>query len=161
MQIPTWPARVVEYLDELEIAVDTVQKMIADTRLKTKVGSANEVGDSAAELLGAVTQLESMVENRERLLSDENAPPTGTTLIEKLDSLDEVELVNRSRAIAATIASTHSAAVSLFVCQYHLANYSQDVLRLLAGIDTPSTYDRSSKGENKQRGGGRLFNDAA
>lgn len=161
MQITTWLDRVVAYLDELETVAATLQRMIADTRLQTKAGSAKEVEASSAELLAALTRLESRVEERERLLSADDAPPTGTTLIEKLDSLDEVGLVKRSRSIAAVIASTHNAAVSLFVCHYHLANYSQEVLRFLSGIDTPSTYGRSSEGDAKQRGGGRLFNDAA
>ncbi|GAA4463032.1 hypothetical protein [Novipirellula rosea] len=157
----TWANRVADYVDDLEIVATTVQQLIANSRIQTKAAMASEVAETGLELLEAVGRLENMVERREQLMSDAQAPASGTTLIEKLRRAGEIDLADRSQSVAHTITAAHQAAVSLFVCQYHLASHSQEILRLLAGMDTPRTYRRSSDGEERERGGGRLFNDAA
>ncbi|GAA5509338.1 hypothetical protein [Novipirellula caenicola] len=157
----TWANRVADYVDELEVVATNVQQLVANSRIQTKASAASEVAESGLELLEAVGRLETMVEQREQLLSDAQAPASGTTLIEKLRQSGEIDLADRSQSVAHIIATTHQAAVSLFVCQYHLASHSQEILRLLAGLDTPRTYRRSGSGEERERGGGQLFNDAA
>ncbi len=157
----TWTNRVADYVDELEIVATTVQQLVANSRIQTKAAMASEVAETGLELLEAVGRLENMVERREQLLSDTQAPASGTTLIEKLRKSGESNLADRSQSVAHIITTAHQSAVSLFVCQYHLSSHSQEILRLLAGMDTPRTYRRSGDGEERERGGGRLFNDAA
>ncbi|EMI16012.1 hypothetical protein RMSM_07070 [Rhodopirellula maiorica SM1] len=145
----------------MEIVATTVQQLVANSRIQTKAAVASDVAETGLALLDAVGRLESMVEKREQLLSDAEAPTSGTTLIEKLRTAGEFDLADHSQSVAHIIATTHQAAVSLFVCQYHLSSHSQEILRLLAGMDTPRTYRRSGAGEERERGGGQLFNDAA
>ncbi len=156
-----WTVRVAKYVDDLQKVAETMQLVLDQTQMQSKSGTLEQIAVNRVELVSSVTELEQMVEQRERLLGDAEAPQAGTTLIEKLREAAETSLADRCLIVSDTVSSVHQAAISLFVCQFHLANYTAEVLRLLSGHDTPATYRRSSDGGEKQHGGGRIFNDAA
>ncbi|TWU34461.1 hypothetical protein [Novipirellula artificiosorum] len=163
-----WLDRVSTYVDQLEQIAGTLEMSLSQARLRTSAVNLSALPDQISEWVAAVGQLESMVAERETLLSAADAPAKGTTLIEKLASTgtaSDLALMQRCKEVAATVSMAHHCALSLFVCQYHLASFSSDVLRLLSGADAPPTYQSSVGGvgssEERQRGGGRLFNDAA
>ncbi|TWT82625.1 hypothetical protein CA13_40880 [Planctomycetes bacterium CA13] len=161
----TWSQRVTKYVDELEQVAETIEMILSQTRIVTTELDAPGVNHNQIELVTAVGQLESMVASRETLLAADDAPSKGTTLVEKLASSRsqaDTVLMNRCQEVSAIVSTAHQHALSLFVCQYHLANFSGDIVRMLSGTDAPPTYRSSAAGnESRQHGGGRLFNDAA
>ncbi len=163
----TWHTRVQTYVDELEQTAKTIDTILTQTRVDTTEVSAAGVEQSLGPLQAALIELEEKIAQREALLRDSDAPVRGLSLTEKLRGTLEIEderLARRCEAVANLMANAHQRAVSLFVCQYHLADFSTEIVRLLTGSDMPSTY-QSPTSEQSGRGkpdvGGGLFNEAA
>ena len=170
-----WLNRVEAYLDDLELAADglarQMKQMKVDQVPPPRNGSDSQGGidgslavsvNAATEQLAAcLSELEGKVAQRELLLRATDAPQAGLTLSEKLEHVKDPRgrgLHQRCELISEMMADINNHALSLFVCQFHLANLTDDVVRLMAGVPEPTTYGNSSKPETL---GGNLFNESA
>ena len=84
---------------------------------------ADKVYEGTQRLAEALSDLEKKVTQRETLLRAEDAPASGLTLLEKLESLNYQRsdfLRQRGEMIAEMIADINNHAVSLFVCSFIL-----------------------------------------
>ncbi|MCC9642544.1 hypothetical protein LOC71_09680 [Rhodopirellula sp. JC740] len=163
---PTWAQRVADYVDELVEITEAMDLILDETRVRTVNLKPDEVDESTQQLAAAITQLEAMVERRDTLLRDPEAPPTGLSLSEKLLSsrrIEDARLARRCGEAAEMIKTTHQRANALFVCQYHLTQFQSEMLDRLAGVASPATYGNpnAKTGQQPKRGGGELFNEAA
>lgn len=179
-----WTDRVENYLCRLADLADLLDRRLDEVRLEALPGLgsgrplappahagdapavAAPTGEGLTELAAAVDRLEQMVAEREHLLTSADAPSGGGTLAEKLLAtrrIREASLAKRAGEIGERVAGTHERAMSLFVCQFHLANFGADVLRLLSGAPGTSGYGTPStaRGQSPRGHGGGLFNDAA
>lgn len=170
-----WLNRVEAYLDELEVAADGLARHMKQMKVDQVPssprgsdvqgaidGSLAVVVNAATEkLAGCLSELEGKVAQRELLLRAPDAPPAGLTLAEKLDAVRDPRsrgLHQRCELISEMMADINNHALSLFVCQFHLANLTDDVVRLMAGVAEPTTYGKSAKPDSL---GGNLFNESA
>lgn len=156
-----WRDRVADYVDELADVAETIDLILDETRVRTMGLRVDEVDASTAQLLTAITDLETMVERRDQLIRDADAPSQGLSLSEKLlytRKIEDARLARRCGEVAEMIATTHQRATALFVCQYHLSDLQRDVLNRLAGATGPQTYNKHGQ---KPQGGTGLFNEAA
>ena len=171
----TWIDRVEAYLDELEVSADGLTRQMKDMRVDQipparqdsqsqsglESSLADKVNEGTQRLAEALADLEKKVTQRETLLRAEDAPASGLTLLEKLESLNDQRsdfLRQRGEMIAEMIADINNHAVSLFDCQFHLANLTHDVVRIMAGVSEPTTYGATSGAEKL---GGNLFSESA
>ncbi len=153
-----WNERVNFYLDQLETATESIDLLLDEMRVSTAQGEPSDVENSTRELSAAIERLAELIQKRESLLLDSDAPEHGTTLVDKLFSthrVDDARIARRCQKVAVTVENTHHRAMSLFVCQYHLATLSTDLVRILSGERTPPTY---AKTQVSHRGG--IFNKA-
>lgn len=160
----SWFERVEDYLDEVEQIAAEIDETLKRTRLETSELKSPEVMRSNASLMESLAALETKIAQREQLLHAEDAPQTGGTLTEKIQrSTDSSrkDLAIRCQTVSALISTVNQRAVSLFVCQFHLAQLSGDIVRLLAGQTAPPTYQAPNRNEKKAELGGGLFNEAA
>ncbi len=170
-----WLNRVEAYIDDLELAADglarQMKQMKVDQVPAPKTGSEMQAGidgslavsvNAATERLAAcLSELEGKVAQRDLLLRAADAPQAGLTLSEKLEGVRDPRgrgLHQRCELISEMMADINNHALSLFVCQFHLANLTDDVVRLMAGVPEPTTYGNSNKPETL---GGNLFNESA
>ena len=82
------------------------------------------------------------------------------TLAEKLLALgDQRSLAIRDRCetVGELIADTNNPAVSLFVCPFHLANLTDEIVRIMAGVPEPETYSTTT---TQTALGGNIFNES-
>lgn len=162
-QVPiSWGSRVETYLDELELIAETIDLVLDNTRVQTQRIASSEVEESTTQLADALKQLEEKVAEREELLRASDAPPNGITLKKKLLSslhIDDARLALRCEKVAETIELAHTRAISLFVCQYHLADVTGDIVRILSGASSLKTYNPTRADDRGGQGG--LFDEAA
>ncbi|MEM6363835.1 MAG: hypothetical protein AAF539_01335 [Planctomycetota bacterium] len=163
----SWSNRVAQYVDDLAEVTETIDLILDETRVRTIGLQPDEVDESTQALAAAITRLEAMVQRRDDLIRDDHAPEPGLSLSEKLlhsRRIEDARLARRCGEVAEAMATTHSRAMALFVCQYHLSEFQTDLLKRLTGVTSPGTYSAGGKSDaNAQRGqqGGGLFNDAA
>jgi hypothetical protein len=160
----SWYSRVQSYLDDLEGIARQIDQTLEQTGVETKRLDAAEVEQANSRLLEALAALESKVDQRQSLLSAADAPKLGTVLTEKLQRCGEPAgeiLVARCRSVSDMISSINQRAISLFVCQFQLAQLSTDIIRLLAGQDAPATYNAPTRAEKPGDLAGGLLDEAA
>ena len=169
-----WQERVAAYLEELELVttelaaqirrveVDQIPQaqttVLSETRLNTS--EAGVLDSGTQDLAGCLVELEDKVAQRELLLRAADAPDAGLTLAEKLLALGDqrsLALRDRCETIGELIADTNNRAVSLFVCQFHLANLTDEIVRVMAGVPEPKTYSTTTK---QTALGGNIFNES-
>lgn len=158
----SWNVRVASYLDGLEETLTSIDQILRQTNIDTSNVDAAAVQEALQPLVHALTQLEEKVAHRETLLRAEDAPGHGMNLKEKLQSTLSVEdgrLAGRCEQLAEMMADVHAQAISIFVCQYHLADLSGEIIRLMTGSGVPPTY-QATEPTNPRMGGG-LFNESA
>jgi hypothetical protein len=158
----SWFDRVAEYLDGLQSCAQSIDLILDQTRVHTVGLDPAEVQRSTDDLAHAIKDLEGKTAQRDELLRAPDAPPTGSTLTEKLrgsNRVDHEKLATRCDQIAGTIEMANLRAVSLFVCQYNLLDVSKQIIRLLSGVSTPPTYGEET--DRDAASGGTLFNEAA
>ncbi len=158
---PTWIERLADYLDQLQAICETIDLILDNVNVNTVALHHAEVERSTTELTQALKELESKVAERDELLRAEDAPQIGSSLTEKLrrsNHIDRERLITRCDQIAETIGMANQRAVSLFVCQYHLVDTSNHIIRLLSGVLTPPTY--GDEPNQHSHHGGALFNEA-
>jgi len=169
-----WLERVAAYLDELERVTQALSTQIQRVEVEqlaqsTTVTSAAtegemsdpEVDDCIPALAACLCDLEEKVSQRELLLRATDGPEDGMTLSEKLAALGDrrsLALQERCTSVAEVIADINNRAVSLFVCQFHLANLTDEIVRIMAGVTEPKTYCTGTK---QTALGGNLFNESA
>ncbi len=159
-----WFERVEAYLDELERTATTIDMILDETRVYTVNVQGGKVSESTRQLQENLVKLEEMIAQRELLLRDPDAPQRGLTLSTKLLGtlrIEDARLAKRCRELSATIEMAHTRAVSLFVCQYHLADLTTDLVLTLTRTSAPQTYQSSATAKVPIKGGGGLFNEAA
>lgn len=158
-----WSSRVHDYVQDLALLAETIDLLLDNTRVGTQAVDADQMSKSTAELAASIAQLEDKVGQRETLIRAEDAPTSGLTLREKLLAtrhVDDARLAKQCGEVSKAIEMAHTRAISLFVCQYHLAEATGDIVRVLSGASAMKTYDRQAK-PNKGDGGGGLFDEAA
>lgn len=151
-----WNSRVHDYLDELQEVADTIDLLLDRSRESTTQGEARQIDASTDELAKEIGRLHTLIAARAELLESPDAPVKGTTLTEKLrrsSNKHDHQLAVRCDQLGETIKTTHHRAISLFVCQYHLANLSSDIVNLISGNTAPVTYGPQ---QPKASGGGLL-----
>ena len=156
----TWLEQVEAYLDRLEEVTETLAEQVGQTQVDSRELRVDEIESATAAMADTLRELEERVAKREVLLADGQAPSQGVTLIEKLNQLGDADseaLGDRCESVSARIAETNHRAVSLFVCQFHLAGMSGDIVRILAGVAGPETYGEAGQ----PLPGGNLFNESA
>lgn len=157
-----WLNRVETYLDQLELAATEIGKLLEKCRVDTETVSTPEVQTTMQALTAQLAKLEEMVAHRERLLEAEDAPGGGLTLSDKVAAVlgEQAALPQRCKAIAHLVADVNHRAVALFVCQYHLAEFGNQLIRLISGDESPQTYTSDGQQTNHGPGGG-LIDEAA
>lgn len=158
----SWSANVETYIDQLGEIAKSIDSILAETQVETTQVDAHKVDQSTARLQQALVRLEEKIAQREDLLKAPDAPQRGISLTEKLRSTrnsDDTRLAHRCDEVAALIASINDRAIALFVCQFHLAECSGDIMRLMTGTTPPATYEPSQRTPQATRGG--LFNESA
>ncbi len=158
----SWIHQAADYLDRLQENIETLERLLEKTKVDTTACDQQQVDADTARLRNAAEDLEKRIAEREQLLSAEDAPQGGSTLTEKLRCCKDPQhqrLAGRCEEMSQSMERTNLRAVSLFVCQYQLADLSAEIIRLVSGTPAPPTYghqsDRSSGGE------GIVFNEAA
>ena len=157
-----WRTQVATYVDQLEEIANSIDSILAQTLIDTTQVECEQVDQSTTQLQEALIRLEEKIAQRDELLKSPDAPQQGISLTEKLKgtrNIDDARLARRCEQVAALIASTNDRAISLFVCQYHLAECSGDIVRLMSGNTLPATYDPSQR--HPPRASGGLFNESA
>lgn len=156
----TWLRQVEDYLDQLEEVTQTLSEQVQRTQVDSRELRVDEIQSATLAMAETLRELEQRVALREELLADAQAPTGGSTLIEKISQLRgprSEEVSKRCESVSAQIAETNHQAVSLFVCQFHLAGMSGDIVRILAGASSPETYGDL----DGTLPGGNLFNESA
>jgi len=160
-----WTARVSAYLDNLEFCVDRLNEALDEMRLGTKSLEVTRLDGSHRQLADALQTLESLIAARQELIQAEDAPGKGLTLRDILGTSQDTlsrGLSDRCQSLAKDIDFSRERAVSLFVCQFHLADLSENVLALLRGVDGPrATYHNSADVRRPAGAGGSLLNKSA
>ena len=151
-----WIARIGDYLDQLEQTVGAIDEFLQKTDVDTSAGNPDELEQSTARLTSMLAELESKIGERSELLRADDAPPEGNTLAQKLRQCPDTlaaALAERCDLLGRRISLVHQRSISTFVCQYHLAEFSGELVRLIAGEEPQATYDTSDSGPNHIRGG--------
>lgn len=158
----SWRTHVATYVDQLEEIAQTIDAILAQSKVDTTQGDSHQVDRSTDRLQQALIRLEGKIAQREQLLKSPDAPPSGLSLTEKLRetrNIDDARLAQRCEQVADLIAGANNRAIALFVCQYHLAECSSEIVRLISGNTPPATYGPNPG--NTQRTSGGLFNESA
>ncbi|KAA1259522.1 hypothetical protein LF1_20560 [Rubripirellula obstinata] len=160
-----WISRVEHYVETLDQLSEKIDLILDETRMGTLGAKSQEINESTAQLEVALVELEAMVAKRDDLLRATDAPENGTTLTEKLKStfhIDDARLARRCEEVSEKVKLTHERATALFVCQFHLADLTSDLLKTISGSQTPETYKKDSAGsQHRPTGQGGLFDEAA
>ncbi len=183
----SWTSRVEDYVDRLMELSTSLDEQLDQLRLQPlrsaresdppsgEDAPSDQASNSAAPppmvtpenspeldtLAATVQQLEAFVAQREALLRASDAPRAGQTLTQKLlgtHRIEDARLAKRCRDVSEQVETTHQRAMALFVCQFHLANFGHDLLKLLSGAPDATSY---GQGKPARGHGGGLFNDAA
>jgi hypothetical protein len=170
-----WPDRVRTYLHDLETVAREIDGCLKRLEFSQPSSSPEEIRSFAGDMQTAVGELQKMVARRETLLVDASAPGEGTNLTDKLRRASDPEtrsLADQSGRLARNLSSVHERIVAFFVCQFHLAGLTRDLLVIMTGGQPAGTY-RSRRGGGNARSGsvvprdapetgrGGLFNEAA
>ena len=158
----SWNLRVTTYLDGLSDVVATVDGILAQARVDASAVDRTAVEKSAADLQQSLLELEQQVAWREALIGAPDAPANGLTLTEKLRALgsdEDAALAARCDELAGRIAIVYQRSIAIFVCQFHLAELTTDLVRLLVGDDLPATYQPVPSKDFSVQGG--LLNESA
>jgi flagellar biosynthesis/type III secretory pathway chaperone len=159
----SWADRLNDYLSDFQKVVQQLQEAVETSRLQTSDMDANRLPESQATFRTLLEALERKVAQRAELLSAADAPSEGATLTEKVLRSNDKKirvLADRCRELSSEISVLNQRAVSLFVCQYHLAQLGGEIIRALSGHAGPITYRAQGRPEPKPPAGG-LFNEAA
>ena len=157
-----WTSRVQEYVDELELAAGQIDRLLKQCRVDTESVKTAKVQVVMQQISEHLATLEELVARREALLEADDAPHRGHTLTDKLQSMaaDHASLIERCEQVARLVADVNHRAVSLFVCQFHLAEFGNQLIRIVAGEETKGTYTVNGRDTETGPGGG-LLNDVA
>ena len=157
----TWRERVEKYVDHVEQIATSIHEILETTKVETSQVETESVEGSMNRLRQELAKLEDKIVERETLLNAADAPAKGCSLTEILNSgrhVDDARLAKRCVDVARQITEANQRAISLFVCQFHLADLSGELIRVLTRTLPPPTYE--TKGTPDATGGG-LFNEAA
>ena len=161
----TWTSQVENYVETLDQLAERIDLILDETRVGTLAVKDQQISESTVQLQVALAELEGMVAKRDDLLRLPDAPREGTTLTAKLKStfhIDDARLAKRCEKVSHKIKLTHERAIALFVCQFHLADLTSDILNTISGSQTPDTYKKDSSGsQHRATGQGGLFDEAA
>ena len=165
----SWCAKVAVYIERLQEGVEALNRLLMEFRPPDVSADVGRIDDATAKLAASVAEMETMVAERESLLCDDDAPHRGASLAEKLRAsvdLESHQLASRCDLISEALADSHHRAVSLFVCQFHLAELSTEIVGILSGASRSATYGPQGTTTEDQgmharsTGGGGLFNEA-
>lgn len=159
-----WLDDVANYLLQLGETASRLEASVQTIRDLTRDGAFGALHEATIGLANEMTEAERLLEQRQRLLQRRDAPAGFRTLTAALRLLsadddprssDAAALANRCEALGTQIDLVREQALALFVCQYHLADTTAHLLRLLLpGSDQSGTYGRTSA--TAARGGGLL-----
>ncbi|MEM1070163.1 MAG: hypothetical protein AAGI63_14770, partial [Planctomycetota bacterium] len=154
----SWPERVQTYIDRLELAANGISELLESCRVDTETVNTPKVQATMQLLTQQLSELEQLVAEREGLLDADDAPGHGHTLAEKLQAASghHDPLAKRCQQVSHLVADVNHRAVSLFVCQFHLAEFGKQLIRLVAGEQTTETYTADGEVSKPGPGGGLL-----
>ena len=160
-----WTTRVAHYVDDVANVAESMNLILDETRVGINLDE-EQTARCTARLQEQLETLESLVANREELLRAHDAPQEGLTLSQKLlhsRHIDNARLAKRCEEVSAAIEATHERAMALFVCQFHLADLTNDLVRTMMGFQNTETYERDGSDLNRkpESHGGGLFDEAA
>lgn len=161
-ELNAWHDQVDRYVTELSSIVDRIHDNLDSLRLTTVDAGPSKIQPSLEQLAGRLESLQQMVVRRDTLLRDAAAPPGGFTLTEKLLSthrVDDARLARRCRLVADDVTDVHTRATSLFICHYHLHDFTAQLVRTVTGDRRSETYGGNPATASPPRGG--IFDDAA
>jgi len=162
---PPWIDRVADYLDQLEFCVERLNTALDEMRLGTKQLQLPQLESAHTQLSDALRDLESLIAAREGLIHADDVPNPGLSIREILGVATDLlsrELSRRCIRLAKDVDLSRERAVSLFVCQFHLADLSENLLALLRGTPGPrSTYSNGQDVRRPATMGGSILNKSA
>jgi len=160
-----WIDRVADYLDQLEFCVTRLNSALDEMRLGTKQLKLPQLESAHSSLSNALRDLESLIAAREGLIHADDVPYTGASIREILGHSTDIlsrELNRRCIRLSKDVDLSRERAVSLFVCQFHLADLSENLLALLRGAPGPrATYSNGQDVRRPATMGGSILNKSA
>jgi hypothetical protein len=165
MMVDPWLVRVEDYLKSLAQCVENLDDALDNMRMGTVSLDALRVGSGTDQLSQCLRELETLIAERTNLLEAEDVPLRGVSLRDVLNRCIESEaksLADECQRLSQAVDLSRERAVALFVCQFHLNEFSAHMLAILrTGADHGTTYEQG-KSEVKRVGtGGSVFNKAA
>ncbi|MDG2224058.1 MAG: hypothetical protein P8L85_21940 [Rubripirellula sp.] len=153
-----WTSQVQDYVDELGSTAKQIDRLLKQCRVDTESVKTAELQAVMQQVSEQLATLEEFVARREDLLESADAPQSGHTLTAKLQSLegDHRPLVERCEQVSRLVADVNHRAVSLFVCQFHLAEFGNQLIRIVAGEEAKGTYTVDGRDSEPGPGGGLL-----
>jgi flagellar biosynthesis/type III secretory pathway chaperone len=154
----SWISEVQDYVEKLGSSADQLDRLLKQCRVDTESVETNELQTVVQQVSEHLAVLEALVARREELLGSSDAPPRGHTLTQKLQSMEEDHgpLLERFDQVSRLVADVNHRAVSLFVCQFHLAEFGSQLIRIVAGEEAKGTYSVDGSEPDPGPGGGLL-----
>ena len=138
----SWISKVQDYVEKLGSTADQLERLLKQCRVDTENVETTEVRSVVQQVSEHLNVLEDLVARREELLASCDAPQRGHSLTEKLQLMEEDHdpLLGRFDQVSRLVADVNHRAVSLFVCQFHLAEFGNRLIRIVAGEEATGTY---------------------
>lgn len=159
-----WQQRLANYLDHLEICIDRLDQTLQQLPLGSGRGEPQRLEQVHEQLLESLQTLESLIAQRAELIGAADTPAAGDSLQAILNGCHgepAQQLAARCRRVAKRVATSHDESVARFVCQFHLAEVSQDLICLIRGIPGPrQTYGNGQSQPQGGAAGGTLFSES-
>jgi hypothetical protein len=154
----TWIREVQGYVEKLGSSADQLDRLLKQCRVDTENVETTKLQVVVQQVSEHLAVLEDLVARREELLELSDAPQRGHTLTEKLESMEEDHgpLLERCNQVSRLVADVNHRAVSLFVCQFHLAEFGNQLIRIVAGEEATGTYSVDGSEPDPGPGGGLL-----
>ena len=159
-----WLDDVADYLLQLSETTARVDASVQTIRDLTSDGAFGALHEATIGLAQEMTETERLVEQRQRLLQRPDAPAGYRTLTAALQqaaaddgprSAEAAAMAEQCQTLGGQLDLVREQALALFVCQYHLADTTAHLLRLLLpDSDRAGTYSRTPA--TAPRGGGLL-----
>lgn len=159
-----WLDDVADYLLRLSETASRLEASVQTIRDFTRDGAFGALHEATIGLANEMNEAERLVEQRQHLLQRRDAPAGFRTLTAALRLLssndtsraaEAAALADHCETLGGQLDLVREQALALFVCQYHLADTTVHLLRLLLpDSDRSGTYGRTSA--TVARGGGLL-----
>lgn len=165
-----WHNQVADYFLKLETAIQHLEESVQQIRQLTQHGRYAEIENAASGLNECLQRLDQLIADRQSLLDDPQVPAGHRTLRSALGarlrpadagsesgSEDARILLDQCVELGGRMEGLREQAIALFVCQYHLSETADQLLRLM--FPQADATAGLSMGSQSRRGG-RLLDQA-